>query len=184
MSARPGAPPTLGALYDAYAAAVMRWASRLAGPGFDLEDIVHDVFLVAQRELPRFREEGHTASWLYQITANLVRHRRRKERFRRWLGGSAEEVAGHVPAGRPTPCEELERRDDQRAVYAVLAQMRSPYREVLILFELEGLSGEEIATLTGAKLATVWVQLHRARKNFLRLVTALDVAPRRAGGGR
>jgi len=38
---------------------------------------------------------------------------------------------------------------------------------VLILFELEGASGEEIAALTGRKLATVWVHLHRARRHFL-----------------
>jgi len=38
---------------------------------------------------------------------------------------------------------------------------------VLILFELEELSGEEIAPLTGLKLATVWVHLHRARARFI-----------------
>ena len=38
---------------------------------------------------------------------------------------------------------------------------------MLILFEIEGLSGEEIAELTGARLATVWVSLHRARVQFL-----------------
>jgi DNA-directed RNA polymerase specialized sigma24 family protein len=38
---------------------------------------------------------------------------------------------------------------------------------VIILFELEELSGEEIAALTGLKLATVWVHLHRGRERFL-----------------
>jgi DNA-directed RNA polymerase specialized sigma24 family protein len=41
------------------------------------------------------------------------------------------------------------------------------YRNVLILFELEELSGEQIATLTGLKPATVWVHLHRARVRFV-----------------
>ena len=40
------------------------------------------------------------------------------------------------------------------------------HREVLVLFEIEELSGEEIAELTGAKIATVWVWLHRARAEF------------------
>ena len=35
------------ALYDAYAADVTRWTRRLAGPTMDIEDLVHDVFVVA-----------------------------------------------------------------------------------------------------------------------------------------
>jgi RNA polymerase sigma-70 factor (ECF subfamily) len=168
----PSAPPTLAELYDAYAAAVTRWAGRLAGPGFDIEDIVHDAFLVVNRELPRFRERGQTASWLYRITANVVRHRRRKERMRRWLRGSAGDFADQIATRVPTPVEQLERREDARAVYQVLDRMREPYRTVLILFELEELSGEEIARLTEIKLATVWVRLHRARNMFLSLIKA------------
>jgi DNA-directed RNA polymerase specialized sigma24 family protein len=45
--------------------------------------------------------------------------------------------------------------------------MPDKYRTAIILFELEELSGEEIAALTGLKLATVWVHLHRARARFL-----------------
>jgi DNA-directed RNA polymerase specialized sigma24 family protein len=52
-------------------------------------------------------------------------------------------------------------------VYRILDRLTDKYREVLILFELEGASGEQIAALTGRKLATVWVHLHRARRQFL-----------------
>ena len=44
--------------------------------------------------------------------------------------------------------------------------MPDKYRQVLILFELEEMSGEDIAALTGLKVATVWVRLHRARQHF------------------
>ena len=47
-------------------------------------------------------------------------------------------------------------------MYRILDRLPSKYRDVIILFELEGASGEEIAELTGRKLATVWVHLHRA----------------------
>jgi RNA polymerase sigma factor (sigma-70 family) len=48
----------------------------------------------------------------------------------------------------------------------VLDAIDEKHRTVLILFEIEGMSGDEIAELTGARVETVWVQLHRARARF------------------
>ena len=158
---RPAPPPVspLADLYRAHAQTVARWASRLGGPAIDVEDVVQDVFLVVQRRLDEFRGEARIETWLYRITANMVRWRRRKEKWRRWLGGSADDVAGRLAARGPTPLEALE-------VYRALDGMRENYRSVLILFEIEGLTGAEIAQLLGVKVDTVWVWLHRARKQF------------------
>jgi DNA-directed RNA polymerase specialized sigma24 family protein len=52
-------------------------------------------------------------------------------------------------------------------VYRILDTMDEKYRSVLILFEMESMSGEDVAKLTGTKLATLWVQLRRARAQFL-----------------
>jgi RNA polymerase sigma-70 factor (ECF subfamily) len=146
-------------LYRTHAQTVARWASRLGGPSVDVEDVVQEVFLVVQRRLDGFRGDAHIATWLYRITANVVRWRRRKEKWRRWLAGSADDVAGRIAARGPTPLEALE-------VYRVLDGMRERYRTVLILFEIEGMTGAEIAKLMGTKPDTVWVWLHRARKQF------------------
>jgi RNA polymerase sigma-70 factor (ECF subfamily) len=162
--ARDAAPPLeLGAVYRQHAQRVARWSARLGGPSLDVEDTVQEVFLVVQRLLPEFRGDAELTTWLYRITENVVRHRRRKERIRRWLGGSADEVAGRLASSRPTPAEDVERRDAERLVYAALDGMKHKYRTVIILFELEGLAGEEVAELVGAKVDTVWVWLHRAR---------------------
>jgi RNA polymerase sigma-70 factor (ECF subfamily) len=158
-------PLEVGALYRAHAGRVAHWASRLGGPAIDLEDVVQEVFLTVHRLLPGFRGDAKVSTWLFRITENVVRHRRRKERWRRWLGGAAE--AERVASARPTPVEELERRQTAERVYRVLDRLPEKYRAVLILFEIDGASGEEIAQLTGTRLETVWVQLHRARKLFL-----------------
>jgi RNA polymerase sigma-70 factor, ECF subfamily len=158
---RPATPPAspLADLYRSHAQRVARWASRLGGPAADVEDVVQEVFLVVQRRLDGFRGDARIETWLYRITANTVRWRRRKEKWRRWLGGSADDVAGQLAARGPTPLEALE-------VYRVLDGMREKYRTVLILFEIEGMTGAEIAALMGVKVDTVWVWLHRARKQF------------------
>jgi RNA polymerase sigma factor (sigma-70 family) len=148
---------------------VARWASRLGGPGLELEDVVQEVFLKVHQLLPGWRpDRAQLTTWLYRITENVVRHRRRKERMRRWLGGSASEVARDVPSPSRSAEEQLASHQTQARFYRALDGMNERYRNALILFELEGLSGEEIATLMDAKTATVWVWLHRARADFLK----------------
>jgi RNA polymerase sigma-70 factor, ECF subfamily len=165
-----GAPPPfdLDEVYRTYAARVARWVGHLGGPNADVDDLVHEIFLVADRRLPEFRGDAKIATWLYRITERVVRSRRRNERVRRWLAQVRRpDVQRALSPTQLTPIEELERRRDVETVYRILDRLPDKYRDVLILFELEGASGEEIATLTGRKLATVWVHLHRARTRFL-----------------
>jgi RNA polymerase sigma-70 factor (ECF subfamily) len=89
-----------------------------------------------------------------------------KARLRRWLVGRVEDAAEHAASTYPTPIEVLERRQAEAIVYRALDGIGDKYRTVLILFELEGLSGREIADLLGIKLGAVWVRLHRARTQF------------------
>jgi RNA polymerase sigma-70 factor (ECF subfamily) len=161
-------PLDLDALYRAHASTVARWAARLGGPRLDAEDMVHEVFLVAKRRLPDFRGEAKVTTWLYRITARVVRDRRRRERRRHWFARAfRSDVERAVAVPYVTPVEALERRQASDAVYEILDGMPDKYRNVLVLFELEEMSGEEIAALTGLKLPTVWVHLHRARARFL-----------------
>jgi len=166
--------------YREHAHAVGRWVKRLGGPWIDGEDAVHEVFLVAQRRLGEFRGEARVTTWLYRIAERVARHHRRRERLRRWLWRGRRPDIATATAGRArlTPVEELERMESAAAVYRVLDRLPHKYRTVLVLFELERASGEEIAELTGAKLATVWVRLHRARALFLERLRRIE----RAGG--
>jgi RNA polymerase sigma-70 factor (ECF subfamily) len=147
----------------------MRWVSRLGGPSIDAEDAVQEVFLKVHLLAPSFRpDRARTTTWLYRITENVVRHRRRKERWRRWLLGDASDVASRTASPALAADELLARGQTHARFYRVLDGMNERYRTVLILFELEGHSGEELAELLGAKTATVWVWLHRARADFLK----------------
>lgn len=150
-------------MYRAHAAQVARWAARLGGPTLDAEDLVHEVFLTVHRLLPGLREPDKILPWLYRVTANVVRDRRRRER-RRWLRTLL--FGAEPPAPGPTPADCAERRQATERVYQVLDGLPERHRAVLILFELEGHKGEEIAELLGIPLSTVWVRLHRARAAF------------------
>jgi RNA polymerase sigma-70 factor (ECF subfamily) len=145
----------------------MRWAARLGGPGIDAEDVVQDVFLVAKRRLKSFDGPGNIKTWLFRTTEKIVQAARRKRRLRRWLSRSAEPAASGMSASRPTPAEALERDREIGEVYRILDRLPERQRRVLVLFELEGLSTQEIAELVGAQVGTVRVWLFRARARFL-----------------
>jgi RNA polymerase sigma-70 factor (ECF subfamily) len=165
---RPCGVPDLEALYRSHAATVARWASRLVGPLIDVDDLVHEIFLVVQRRLPEFRGDAKMTTWLYRITERVALESRRKDRFRRWFGKVRRlEIEQATAPPHLTPVDEFERRQANARLYRILDRLPAKYRSVLILFELEQLSGEEIAALTGVKLATVWVHLHRARARFV-----------------
>ncbi|HEY0714701.1 MAG TPA: sigma-70 family RNA polymerase sigma factor [Polyangia bacterium] len=164
----------LATIYRAHAESVARWARRLAGPGFDIEDIVHEVFLVAQRRLPEWRGEAKITTWLYEITVRVVQARRRRQRLWRIFmrpselrALSAEEELTQIASDEPNPLHLLERREASSVLYQLLDGLGEKYRTVLILFELEGLSGEQVAAITGCTLTNVWVRLFRGREKLL-----------------
>jgi RNA polymerase sigma-70 factor (ECF subfamily) len=171
------------AFYQQHVQLVSRWAARLAGPELETEDLVQEVFMVAHRRRDSFRGAAKISTWLFGITQNVVRHRRRKERVRRLLLGAATDV-GRLEPRRPTPVEELERREATKTVYHLLDNLPDKYRDVFILFEIEGLSGAETAALTGLNMVTLRVRLHRARARFLANLRATmgDDAPAAARG--
>ena len=145
---------------------IQRWAARLGGPLVDAEDVAQDVLAVVNRRLGEFRPGAKLTTWLYKITHNIATTRRRRERLRRWLRGFPLDYARDLPAGGPSVIDDMEGRQAAAEVYAALDRLDEKYRSVVILFELEGLSGEEIAALTGTPIATVWIRLHRGRQRF------------------
>ena len=69
---------------------------------------------------------------------------------------------------------QLEVRERALRVYRILDGLGEAYRTTFILFELEGLSGERVAEITGARLGTVWVRLTRARRAFIERMRQLE----------
>jgi RNA polymerase sigma-70 factor (ECF subfamily) len=161
-AARAGDAAAFRALYEANFDFVFRTCRRLGLPDADAEDATQETFVVASRRLGDF-ESGKLSTWLYRIAANLVSARHRKRRLREALfslwGRGDDEVA-------PSPHGVVEARQAAARVGAVLARMSPKKREVFALYELEGLSGEQIAERVGCKIDTVWTRLWHARKEF------------------
>jgi RNA polymerase sigma-70 factor (ECF subfamily) len=172
-------PLEVGELYRLHGAEVARWAARLLGPGADVDDVVHEVFLVVQRRLPQFRGDARVTTWLYEITFRVAQGWRRRRRFRSWLGLDQADQSDALVSERPNPLQQLEVRQATETVYAVLDRLRERDRTILVLFEVERLSGEQIAALEQTSVNNVWSRIHRARARFIEAYSELEGERRR-----
>jgi RNA polymerase sigma-70 factor (ECF subfamily) len=160
----------LDRVYREHASRVSTWIARLSGSDerSEVQDLLHEVFLIVERKLPEFRGDAKLTTWLYSIAVQVVVARRRKARFRRFLFRRAEpEIRDRAPLPE-TPLGALERARAHAVVYTILDRLSERDRTLLILFELEGLPGEEIANILGVGENAMWVALHRARERFKR----------------
>jgi len=159
------------ALYQAWFRPVYRWIRALGGPCIDAEDLTQEVFIVVQRKLDRF-DGANLAGWLYRIAQLTVRDHRRRAWFRnRFLRGN-DVVLDEVASPADSPDERLVRKERERRLYRLVDQLNPRWRNSFLLFEIGGLTGEEIASLQGIPAATVRTHLFRARKE-IRLVAKL-----------
>ncbi len=163
-------------LYLAHAAQLRQALSRLAGPGVDPDDLLQEVFVVALRKSKDLTQARSPKAWLYGVATKVAATRRRGATLRRWLGlESAEEVAD-----TSSPARSLEQREASQLVHTALKELSDVKREVFVLFELQGLSGEEIAQAQSVPLKTVWTRLFYARKEFAGAIARLSPQPREA----
>jgi RNA polymerase sigma-70 factor (ECF subfamily) len=172
----------LASLYAAHAEDVRRWVPAIVGPSVDAEDVVHEVFIVVQRRLDEFRGDAKFATWLFRITTFVALRQLRKQRTQRLELNLADDFVSEVASPDPTPYEWLEQKRTALEVRATLGGLDPKQRDTLLLFELDGCNGEEIADITSTKLPTVWVRLHRGRARFRERMCALRASqePREA----
>ncbi len=157
---------------------VVRSARRLGTPPEEAEDVMQEVFAVAFRKLRQF-EGGKVTTWLYRICANVVSHQHRRRRVRRLF---APLFLSEPVADPRTPEGHLAESQAQRQVGKILERMKPKKREVFVLYELEGLSGDEIAERVGCPVQTVWTRLYHAREEFARLGSRAELFEAARGG--
>jgi RNA polymerase sigma-70 factor, ECF subfamily len=147
------------AVYRDWYGPVVRWARRLGGNASDCEDLAQEVFVVVKRRLSAFDGE-HLAAWLYRITRGRVRDHRRLKWSQAVGGGLTPELLIEEGSG---PLEALETKQRYAILERRWSRLNDDERAALMLLELQGCSGEEIALTLKVPLNTVWSRIRRAR---------------------
>jgi RNA polymerase sigma-70 factor, ECF subfamily len=159
-------------LVERHENALFRYALRLCGGEREAEDALQDGLLAAWRGAATFRGEAAARTWLFQVVIHACRRGRRRK------VGEPERhdevtLAVDLAAAGPAPDERAAAREVTAALEAALAAMADDAREVLVLRDVEGLSGEETAAALGVGLAAMKSRLHRARLELKERVEAL-----------
>jgi RNA polymerase sigma factor (sigma-70 family) len=135
------------------------------------QDIVQEAFLRAYRSFAGYRG-GDARAWIFTIVRNCyhswLMDRRRKSRVEVDYDGEgdSDEIISTIASDEDTPETALVRRAEAQSVRLILNAMPRPFREILVLREIEELSYHQISEITALPIGTVMSRLARARRAF------------------
>ena len=149
---------------------VFSFSMRVCGQREDAEDTMQEVLLKSIPHLPKFDSPKALLVWLYRVAKNRCLMSRRKSKFAPTHELSLEELMPdrneleQLSADGKINPESFAIRSEQASRLRDAVQRLPPqYRMVLVLRDMEGLTDDEVAEITGIRSGTVRVRLHRAR---------------------
>src|SRR5712692_5662226 len=160
------------ALVEQHRDKVYSLALRMTRSDADAAEIVQDTFLSAYQHLKEFRGEAAFGSWVHRIAAN---HALMRLRHRSVIQAAEQELQGPEFNERGSfaeyPATDWSRRADEKvlddelrvAIQQATDQLPEGHREVFLLKDVEGLSYEQIAEITGDSVPAIKSRLHLAR---------------------
>jgi len=145
-------------------------ARYLARRGDIAEDLVQEALLRAYRSFDETRS-SNVRAWLLTIVRNCFltwKVRNRDESALRDFGGTGASLEQDVGEAQEddTPESILIRHEEDCTMRSLIEGLPHPFREVLVLRDIEDMSYREIADITGVPMGTVMSRLARARKMF------------------
>jgi RNA polymerase sigma-70 factor, ECF subfamily len=171
--------PDFRAIYDAHFDLVWRSLRRLGVREPDVLDLAQKVFLTAHFKLADFEGRSLVSTWLFGICQRVASDYRRSAVIRREVSTDTAELDA-VATWNEDVSDKSDSRRRARAAEAILNKLPEPQRVVFVLFELEEMSGQDIATLLDVSVGTVRSRLRLARDTFRREVKRLSAID--AGG--
>jgi RNA polymerase sigma-70 factor (ECF subfamily) len=149
---------------------VFSFSMRVCGHREDAEDTMQEVLLKSVPQLPKFDSPKALLVWLYRVAKNRCLMSRRKSKFAPARELSLDELMPDrkeleqlTADGRINPEAFAIRSEQVSRLRDTVEKLPPQYRIVLVLRDMEGLTDDEVAEITGARPGTVRVRLHRAR---------------------
>jgi RNA polymerase sigma-70 factor (ECF subfamily) len=150
---------------------VFATAVRLLGNAADAEDVAQSVFLRAFQRFDELRDNPAAAGWLKTVTRNLALNHLARYRARwRFFSELATDLGEGTPAFHNTlisassPARDFEHGERREQLEQALRSLPDHQRVPLVLFHMEEMSYQEIASALGVSLAKVKTDIHRGRE--------------------
>jgi RNA polymerase sigma-70 factor (ECF subfamily) len=170
--AQDGDPVAFQELIRPHLDSVRRFVFSLCSNWQDADDIAQEALIKAFRAFGTFDGRASLSTWLFTVArnANIDWHRSRLGRAAQREGELDEAHATPEP-GQEQTCAA---REEHEQLWAAIHRLEEHSRAVLVLFEIEGLSYEEIAAVEGIAVGTVRSRLSRARQQLKGLLATAE----------
>ncbi|WP_041806429.1 RNA polymerase sigma factor [Rhodothermus marinus] len=167
-------------LVSRYKDPLANYLYRFLGDPKEVEDLLQETFMRVYRNRHSYRRIAKFSTWLYTIAGNLARSEYRKRKRRRVyslqsVNRDEEEYEVEIPDETFAPDRHTESTIQDRYIQEALKQIPEEFREVVVLRDVQQLSYEEIAEITGLPMGTVKSRINRGRTKLQALLK--DVYP-------
>jgi RNA polymerase sigma-70 factor, ECF subfamily len=161
-----GHPECFAALMDRHLITVRKRIASMVGTATDAEDLLQEVLLKVWRHLSTFRSESSFRTWMTRVAVNeaLQLYRREQRRPTCQPIGDLDAFASHGES----PYQSFARIQEAQAIRNAVLKLPDKYRQVLILRDLQQLTGRETAERLQSSMPAVKTRLFRARAILLR----------------
>ena len=137
----------------------------------DAADLTQDAFIKAFQSIQRFQGQSSFFTWIYRIAINSTLSHLRKNRVRSFF--SLEKIDSDEPVSRELIAALTDKTGADRETFArelqeklneAMQKLSIKHRTVVTLFEIDGLSHQEIAEVMNCSVGTVRSRLHYAKQ--------------------
>ena len=155
---------------------IRRFARSMCKSSSDADDLAQDALLKAYLALRSYRFSAAFSTWLYRVVRNTFIDHARHELARQRAQAAAGALEAPVDAQQTTPPDEqLAQGELRAALWDAVRALPLEYRATVVLFDVEGLSHEEVAAVEGVAVGTVKSRLSRGRSQLRDLLRARGV---------
>lgn len=171
--------PPFEVLFTRYEKGIFNLIYRMVGDFEDATDLTSQTFLHALRAYDRFRGEAQAYTWLYRIAVNLCKNYfRKRDRSARIevisldapVMSDGKELERDIEDFSQSPERVLEGHDLQELIQQAIMGLPPDLRTVIILRDVQGLSYQEVAQITGCSVEAVKSRIFRARGHLRKIL--------------
>ncbi len=160
-------------LMELYQVKVFHLLFRMLGDKEEARDVAQDVFYTVFKSIDSFRGDSKLSTWIYRVATNHCKNRikylgRRargqKQEFNELSEQDSVESATMQTSSKiDRPDQVAEGKETESIVQRALSSLDEEHRTLVVMRDIEGMSYEEIQSITGLPEGTVKSRLHRAR---------------------
>ena len=164
--AQAGDADALGQLIERYQDRLYSCMIQVVGSSHEALDVLQDTFIQVLGKIDTLRDPQHFFTWLYRIAFNRAMTKQRSRKPTVSIDHDNSQIADELEDGQAAAADRLQVEELQRRVLEAVSKLEQPFRQVIVLREMEDLDYETIAEILEISVGTVRSRLHRARSQL------------------